>query len=299
VTLSGRAWPRLLRPSWLRWLALGLLVAALWGLAASGSLLWGLWHFGAALEAQAGLLIQLAPDAPPGRLDQVASELAGWEQVESLRRVPRDLALAELREALGGDAELVEELGSDLVPDLIELQLDTRRVGAAELPGLQARLLALPDVAAVSRAGAQPGALQRLGLLVDALRSLVLATALLLALLAAAGVAGPVVLAVRLQGESLRALRLLGASELRLRGHFIVAGLGLGAGAALLCLPLHALSLGLLHALLGAELELLGLPLQGPPLWLALPFVGGAALLGALGAAVGSLASGPRRGAAP
>lgn len=273
--------------------ALVLLGAVLTGAALAGALLVNLIAVGRVLERQAGVIVTLADDAAPGRLAELTTELRRVSGVGQVRALPRYVGLAELRVALGDDADLLDDLGPEVVPDSLEvLPAGGEAAQGAALSELVAVIQALPDVAHVSRQGLANPSMRRLDAALVLLSGVGWA-AFVLALVLASGVAAALTARVASErGDDIELLRLLGSSEARIRAPFVWAGALLGLGGGLLATAGLLALVAALSSALGPHAAVLGVEVLAPSAVSLLGLVGLGALSGALGAYVGAAPGG-------
>ncbi len=268
----------------LGWLTL--LGATLSGAAVAGGLLVNVAGFADLLQRHSGLMVYLSDDAPAGRLAELTVEVGALDPGAEVRAVPREVALAELRVALGSDAELLEGLGADAIPDSVEV-LPTSAAAGQSLLRLARRIEGLPNVASVSWMGlANPG-IQRLDALLRLLRTV---GWVVFVLSLVVGAALEAALAARItagRAPDLRLLRLLGASTAQVVAPYLWTGALLGIGGGLLALASLAGLIGAVEAAVGADAALLGLRVTLPGVVPSLAFCGLSGVVGAGGAYLG------------
>ncbi|MBM4320280.1 MAG: FtsX-like permease family protein, partial [Deltaproteobacteria bacterium] len=260
-------------------LVLTLLGAVLLIGAASGTLLYDLRQLTDELQGEVGLVAYLADAAPPGRLEELARELERLPGVQRVRPVPRRLALADLRASLGEDADLIDELGPELLPDSLEVVPVPGGSPEGELAALSTRIGRLEGIATVWRAGTGRGSVARMAALLSLLQLGGGAIMLVMVALVAWIVAGVVGLAFAARSDEVHLLRLLGASESFIRRPFLLEGSLLSLTAGLLSIVGLLGLVGALRAILGPEAILAGIHLALPPPWLCAGYVLGGGLV--------------------
>jgi cell division transport system permease protein len=184
----------------------------------------------------------MGADAARADAARVEAAVASAPGVRRHRFVPKDQALAELRQA-DGAREIAGTLGSNPLPDAVIVDLVPGNAPAAEL--LAAELRKLPKVALV-QLDAQW--LQRL----EALLRLGAAAVALLAGLLAVGMIAVTFNTVRLhivtQQAEIEVSRLVGATTSYVRRPFVWQGTVIGLAGGLVALGLVAASVWILNA---------------------------------------------------
>jgi cell division transport system permease protein len=230
----------------------------------------GAWVLLANAERLAGhaagepqLAVFMATDAARADAARVEAAVAGAPGVRRYRFVPKDQALAELKQA-DGVRDIAATLGSNPLPDAVIVDLVPGNLPAAEQ--LAAELRALPRVALVQLDALW---LQRL----DALLRLGAAAVALLAGLLAVGMVAVTFNTVRLQivtqQAEIEVSRLVGATTSYIRRPFVWQGTVTGLAGGLVALGLVA---GSLHVLNGEVARLAAT--YGSDFRLALPPAG-------------------------
>lgn len=180
------------------------------------------------------LIVYLNPEADGGGRE-LSARIATWPHVRGAELVSSREARARLKDLLDDRAGLLEGLDEEVIPSLIEIDLDQEGVAPRELSPLLERLEALPEVdEAVFPEDASVG----LRTLVRRLKGLGrgLASALIL------GEMFIVFATIRLvflaHQEEIKILKLIGATAWFIRGPYLVQGAGQGLIAAVLSLLL-------------------------------------------------------------
>ena len=187
----------------------------------------------------------LALDAGKADADKVEAELKRAAGVRKARFVPRDEALAELKQA-EGFGDIVASLRTNPLPDAFVVDLVPGQSAAAE--SLAARLRELPKVAQVQLDAAW---VRRL----DALLALGRTTVGVLATILAIGLVAVTFNTVRLQivtqAAEIEVARLIGATDGYIRRPYFYLGAVLGALGGLLAAGAVAASLAVLNTDVG------------------------------------------------
>ncbi len=183
------------------------------------------------------MTVYLADDAPDGEVRRLSADLEGLSAVDRVVRVRPEDALDRLVHGLAGEAELLDGIDPDTLPETLEVHL-APGVPAAVAPRLAERLAARDVVADVEVAG--PWA-ERLETMVATLRHLALGAGLLVALACTAIVWSTIRLGVFARRAEVRILRLVGGTHAFVRGPFVVEGMVQATVAA-------AVALAILHA---------------------------------------------------
>lgn len=180
------------------------------------------------------LAVFMATDASRADAARVEAAVASAPEVRRHRFVPKDQALAELRQA-DGTREIAATLGSNPLPDAVIVELVPGNAPAAER--LAAELRGLPKVEVVQLDALW---LQRL----DALLRLGAAAVALLAGLLAVGMVAVTFNAVRLQivthQAEIEVSRLVGATTSYIRRPFVWQGAVIGFAGGVMALVLVA-----------------------------------------------------------
>jgi cell division transport system permease protein len=188
------------------------------------------------------LAVFMATDAARADAARVEAAVANAAGVRRHRFVPKDQALAELRQA-DGAREIVATLGSNPLPDAVIVDLAPGNAPAAER--LAAELRGLPNVSLVQLDALW---LQRL----EALLRLAAAAVALLAGLLAVGMIAVTFNTVRsqiaTQQAEIEVSRLIGATTSYIRRPFVWQGTVIGLAGGVVAVGLVAGSLHLLNA---------------------------------------------------
>jgi cell division transport system permease protein len=191
------------------------------------------------------LAVFMALDAARADAARVEAAVAGAPGVRRSRFVPRDQALAELKQAEGA-RDIASTLGSNPLPDAVIVDLAPGNASAAE--SLAAELRKLPKVALVQLDALW---LQRL----DALLRLGAAAVALLAGLLAIGMVAVTFNTVRTQivtrQDEIEVSRLIGATASYIRRPFVWQGTVTGLAGGLAALGLVAGSVQILNGEVG------------------------------------------------
>lgn len=259
---------------------------------AAGTLVFNLQELMSEVQRGVGLVAYLADDAPAGRLAELARELEEMPGVRSVRPVPRSLALADLQASLGEDADLLGELGPDLLPDSLEVVPGPAAGPGSSLEELSGRITRLAGVAAVWRVGTGRDSVARMASLLALLRLGGGAVLLVMLALVAWIVAGVVGLGFFARAGEVRLLRLLGASESFVIRPFLAEGFLLTLAAGLLSLIGLLGLIGALRAVLGPDAVLAGIHVALPPYWLCGVYLLATTATGLVGALLGAARAG-------
>ena len=211
--------------------------------------------------------------------ESIASRLAAHAQVDRHRFVPRDAALAELRER-HGLPDLSDLLPGNPLPDAFVV--GARRLEPEALEALRAEAAAWPGVAEAHVDAAWARQLQAA---LAFARALAIGLAGLLASVLVASAFAVSALQASRWREEIAVSRLLGASPAFIRRPFVYLALAVGAAGGAIALGIGALCLRAAAAPLDALLALYGsgYTLAGPSLPAAAALVATCALLTALG----------------
>lgn len=193
------------------------------------------------LEPQLSLFLEAA--VKPADRDALERHLRNEPRVGSVRFVPRDAALAELKKT-EGIAEVIAALNENPLPDAFVVKV--RNVEPQQLEALAADLGKRPGVGHVQ---ADSGWARRLAALIDIGRLAILLLSALLATGLVAVTFNTIRLQVLTQREEIELARLLGATDAFIRRPFYYLGalqglVGGGIGLAILAGGLHLLNRG-------------------------------------------------------
>ena len=189
------------------------------------------------LAPEPQISVFLSGDAKPGQADAVGRALRAEPRVSSVRFVPRDEALKEMRSVEGVD-DLVAALGRNPLPDAYVV---TARGNAVD--ALAADLARIPGV---SRVQADAVWARRLAAIAATVK---LGIAILAALLGAGLVAvtfNTIRLQILTQRDEIEVSKLIGATDAFIRRPFYYAGLLQGVAGGMVALAIVALGLWLL-----------------------------------------------------
>ncbi len=283
-TASQGAWARALRQMredlWLQGVAISTLTVALAIVGAYLALCLNIQQAGARLVTGATLMVALDDSYNMDQARALARELASHPQVDEVRLVGKDEALARFRQQLGPNQGLLEGLEENPLPNALEVFLVP---GGAAAP-LAAELAKKPGVAQV--VSSRPW-LHRLEKSASTLAAVAVALGFLLFLGVVLLVTNTVRLAVYVRREHLEILDLVGATAAYVRWPFVLEAVL----QALMASGLASLLVwGMLRVLeapaelpLGLDLsQLMGFPWQVPVALLLL-----AVLAGGLGGLLG------------
>ena len=170
----------------------------------------------------------LAPDAGKAEIAQVESRLKGHAQVRSYEFVPRDRALARIKET-AGVADVVESLGRNPLPDAFIVQAKTVTPGALE--ALRQEMAGWPKADQVQLDSAWA---QRLDAILKVGKMAVLALAALLAFALVTAIFNTIRLQILTQREEIEVAKMVGATSGFIRRPFLYYGAlqGVAGGAA-------------------------------------------------------------------
>ncbi|MCF8031588.1 MAG: permease-like cell division protein FtsX [Desulfarculaceae bacterium] len=244
----GRAWRQMGEDMWLQAVAVSTLTVALAIMGAYLTLCLNLGNAASRLLTGPTLLVVLSPSAGAERGQELALELSRLSGVASTRFVNKDQALVRFRRQLGPQAQLLDDLEVNPLPDGVELVLQP---GAVAGPQLAARIKNLAGVAEV--VSGRPW-LKRLERALAAGGDLAVALGILLFLGVVLVASNTVRLAVHVRRRQLELMVLVGASSSYMRLPYLVEAVLQGIMAA-------ALASGLLWTLFNLLAAPAALPL--------------------------------------
>ncbi|MBW1712082.1 MAG: hypothetical protein JRJ59_02905 [Deltaproteobacteria bacterium] len=188
------------------------------------------------LNQELRLIVFLKP-VPQAEMGKLAEDISAWAGVQGIISVSSQEALERIKVLLGPQSGLVDGLGAEVMPPLLEIQLTAEGLEPDNLEALKKKLQGLEAVDEVAFAQVLA---ERLKVLAGRLKTLGqwLAGALILAGLFI--IFATIRLALLAHLEEIKILRLIGATAWFIRGPFLVQGAGQGLAAALLALILMA-----------------------------------------------------------
>jgi cell division transport system permease protein len=228
------------------------------------------------------VVVYLREEPAAGKVEDLLARIDAVGGIQRMRYISRQDALQALKESLGAQAEVVDQLPRNPLPASIELTPEPEYATPEGTAELVARLMALPEVDDV-QGGAQwvegLAHFQRLFQIVG------LGVGAVLALAAILTVTTATTLVLHLRRDEMEIMRLVGATETVIRLPRFLQGLAQGLMAGTLALALleaaFALAAPRLDPLLSLTLGLSRAVFFTVPQMLIL--IGGGALLGALG----------------
>lgn len=181
--------------------------------------------------------IYLHDDAQPQDVEELRVLVGELPEVERIDTVTPAEAMQRLRDGLGGDESLIEDVDADVLPASLELYLkDTTSSSFATALGEKVGQFAVVEDVAVAGSWADEARA-----MLETLGNLALGAAALVGFACMAIVWSTIRLAVYARRAEIQILRLVGGSTRFVRGPFVVEGFLQGALGA-------ALALGLLFA---------------------------------------------------
>lgn len=228
-------------------LSVGIIALSLTALGAAGLVVLQVSRVADAWNQERVVTVFLKPAATAPQVEALLSTARANPSVLDARHVGLDEARARLRQALGERADLLQELGGNVVPQAVEAEL---------VPGtpvevgrmLAESLGAQPGVDEASWGGEELG---RLEAVVGVLRAGALLLAALIALVSVLVISNTLKLTVLARREEIEIMRLVGAGDVFVRSPFVLEGAVQGLGGSLLA---GAMLLGL-HSLLAVPAE--------------------------------------------
>ena len=182
------------------------------------------------------VIIYLKPDAPRGRVHSLYSLLKGRPEVDSVRWISSDKALARLRSTLGTHASVLADVERGFLPASLEISLQQ------DQPGRVRALVALLSASSlVDEVDYMGDWARRLSSLVNLINVLALALAIIVAFACLYIVGSTIRLGVHARQEEIEILKLVGATDRFIRAPFMIEGalqglLGAGMACGLLYL---------------------------------------------------------------
>jgi len=240
--ILGRALRQMSEDLWLQGVAISTLAVALAIMGAYLALCLNLSQAAGRLLTGPTLLVVIAPEASADDGKALAAELARLPGVASAQYVGQEEALIRFRRQLGPQADLLDDLEVNPLPNAVELVLTPEQSTPPELAAHIKNMAGVSDVVS-----GRPW-LQRLERALRAGGELAVALGILLFLGVVLVTSNTVRLAVHVRRRDLELMALVGASGSYMRGPFLLAAVFQGLVAA----ALASLLLWGLFALLAA-----------------------------------------------
>jgi cell division transport system permease protein len=237
----------------------------------------------ASWQGAADFSVYLNLDVPKARAEALADEIRARPDVESVKLIDRDEALADFR-ARSGFGDALDALGKNPLPHALVVRPASGASGAGgSLEALAADLRKLPEVMLVQLDTAW---VARLRAIVTLAARVLDAVAVLLGLAVVLVIGNTIRLEINGRASEIEVMKLVGGSDAFIRRPFLYLGFWYGFGGAAVAALLVAATLAALAApastladLYGSDFEIAGLSLGQAALLL-----GGGALLGWAGA---------------
>jgi cell division transport system permease protein len=226
------------------------------------------------------IMVYLESNLTGAQIPEVEERIRKFEDVESVRFISREAALAQMKEQMGRQSSLLENLRENPLPDSFEISLTAGRQTAARIELLARRIETLPEVAEVEYGQSWikrfSGVLQLFRLAGYALGGLFFLAAIFF-------VANTIRLVLYSRREEVAIMRLVGAEDRFIKTPFYIQGLIQGAlggliGLSGLLLLFLLVSSNVEQSLTTGMFQIHFLPLR----WLALILLAGM-LVGWLG----------------
>ena len=228
------------------------------------------------------VVVYLREEPAAGRVEDLLARIDAVGGIQRMRFVSKQDALEALKESLGAQADVADQLPRNPLPASVELTPEPEYATPEGTAELVARLMALPEVDDV-QGGAQW--VQGLAHFQRLFQVVGLGVGAVLALAAILTVTTATTLVLHLRRDEMEIMRLVGATETVIRLPRFLQGLAQGLMAGTLALALleaaFALAAPRLDPLLSLTLGLSRAVFLTVPQMLIL--IGGGALLGALG----------------
>ncbi|MBU1949589.1 MAG: permease-like cell division protein FtsX [Candidatus Eisenbacteria bacterium] len=223
------------------------------------------------LESRKGIVVFLESDRPEGRRKELVDIFKGFGEVESVRWIPREEALKEVEEELGG-LDVDEILASNPLPDAIVIQCLPDSRDAVTLSSLSTEIAAYEGVEDVLYGEEWVESLDRS---LMTMRRVTLLVGCLCAVAVVLVLGATLRLTLVHRQGTLAIMRIIGATFGYIRGPFIVAGIVQVTLAGAISLILLRLVVSLGHRFLPGVSYL-------PTGWIVM-LLAGAAVLGLAG----------------
>ncbi len=183
------------------------------------------------------VIIYLEPDAPEARVRSLYTLLQGRSEVDSVRWISSEQALARLRKTLGTHANVLADVERGFLPASIEISL------RQDQPGRVRALVALLSASSlVDEVDYMGDWARRLSTLVNLINALAMALAVIVAFACLYIVGSTIRLGVHARQEEIEILKLVGATDRFIRAPFMIEGALQGlVGAGMACGLLYLL----------------------------------------------------------
>ncbi len=241
-----------------------------------------LQRLGSQWDGGANLSLFLRHDVSIEQAEALREKLAQWPEIERLRLITPQEALAEFRQ-LSGFGDTLDILDENPLPAVLALKPAAEATRPEAAAALKQRLQALPQV---ELAQLDLQWVKRFNALVDIVQRAIWILSALLALAVLLITGNTIRLEIQNRREEIEITKLIGATGAFIRRPFLYSGLWYGFGGALLAALLLALAFVQLNApvreLAGLYESSFRLHLLEPGQWLLLLLCG--ALLGLVGA---------------
>ena len=183
------------------------------------------------------VIIYLKPEAPQARIKSLYGLLQGRPEVDSVRWISSEKALARLRKTLGTHADVLADVERGFLPASLEISL------RQDQPGRVRALVALLSASSlVDEVDYMGDWARRLSSLVDLINALALALSVIVAIACLYIVGSTIRLGVHARQEEIEILKLVGATDRFIRAPFMIEGALQGlVGAGMACGLLYLL----------------------------------------------------------
>ena len=232
-------------------------------------------------EGTAQISLFLKQDVPESRAKALADTVRGWEEVDDVRYISREQALAEFRE-LSGFGDALDSLDENPLPTVLVIRPAATHTDPAHMELLLGRLRGLE---AVDLAQLDMEWIRRLNALIEVGKRGVLVLAALLALAILLVVGNTIRLTIFNRRQEIVVTKLIGATNAFIRRPFLYTGFWYGLMGAIIAWLLVGSLLGLLSGPV-SRLSLLynsGFSLGGLDLMTSATLLGVGILLGLTG----------------
>lgn len=233
------------------------------------------------LPERFSISLYLDDELPREQIDRIIASIRKKQEVKSVRYIPKEEALRELKSTLKSSQYILEGLEGNPLPDSLEVKLRKEAMGPETTKSLVQEVQKIKGVAEADYG-------EQFLFTLHQLRVGVKVIGLTMIAILSVGIVFVCYSTVKVlfyrRAEEIETFKLLGATKWFIREPFLIEGGGIGGGGGLLSLAAVFLAQHLFLARLGASLPIFKSILFPANLFLALPVVG--MILGIAGAAV-------------
>ncbi len=200
-----------------------------------------------------GLVVFLSDDSDANTLEQVAKNIEGWDEVQSVDRFSREDAYQDLTRSLGDDATLLDGLDVGVLPASVQIVLKPEHRTETERAALAERIQALDEGFEIERVDYGQDMVGRTQGMRELIRFGGLAVGLLVLLAVIFIITNTVRLTLFSRRDEIEVMQLVGAKNSFIRIPFYLEGAFQGGLGAVLAIILTRMSLSAIpvHTIVG------------------------------------------------